>query len=198
MVSGKITLLEKTLFGRQKAETVEDVFVYLLPQDDAAQVAVSDLEKHPLKVEWINQVNKTFSPRVVMVQKGSRVRFGNADPWFHNVYSREPTFNLGRYPRGFYKDQEFNETGVSHIFCDIHLDMHAIIVVVDTPLYQRVAPDGSFSIENVSSGTYTLNVWQERATFSPQIIIVQERDFSGLELIVEEQERKHINRKRIP
>lgn len=133
--------------------------VYLMAKDESTHQQLLERER---LVQWVNQSGKEFTPRLQIVQKNSKVRFGNADTFFHNVYSNDPEFNLGRYPKGFFREQEFTETGVTHLFCDIHPRMHAVILVVDTPLFATVTTDWTFEIGNVPDGDYTLVCWHMR------------------------------------
>ncbi len=191
-VSGMIEFHEKLLIGTKKASKVENVVVYLQPNDDKTKDILSH---YPIETVWLNQRNKTFIPHVIAVQKNGKVRFGNEDPWFHNIYSNDPKFNLGRYPRGFYKEQRFEKTGVFHIFCDIHPTMHGLIVVVDTPLYTyTINDDGSFAIPGVPPGNYQLVAWHERAGFTTQDITVGEKNIANLLINVTAKKRKSSSR----
>lgn len=159
-VSGRVDFYEKTLTGHRLLEKSAEVIVYLNPSDDPTKAKLADMPKQTV---WLNQKDKQFIPRVTVVQRGANVRFGNEDPWFHNVYSNKPKFNLGRYPRGFFKEQSFDDLGVKHIFCDIHPSMHAFILVVDTPLFAQVNDGGAFELEAVPAGTYQLTAWNNLA-----------------------------------
>ncbi|MBZ0254776.1 hypothetical protein K8I31_01855, partial [bacterium] len=148
-VSGRVDFYEKTLTGHHLVEETKEVIVYMTPSDDATKLILAEFPKETV---WLNQKDKKFVPSVTVVQRGAKVRFGNEDPWFHNVYSNNPKFNLGRYPRGFYKEETFDTPGLKHIFCDIHPSMHAFILVVDTPLHAHVEKDGSFKWDAVPAG----------------------------------------------
>ena len=116
-----------------------------------------ELRNKPLK---LNQKNKRFKPSVLPVIKGETVRIFNSDRVYHNVFSlsREKRFDVGRRPKGEYKDVTFNKTGVIDVFCDIHSNMHAIIVVMPKNTYDWVerSDSGNFTFENVPPGRYTL------------------------------------------
>lgn len=180
-VKGNVEFHEKTLTGHQKAETVEDVLVYLEADDDATRQKLAGM---PVVTVWLNQKDKEFIPRVLAVQTGGSVRFGNEDPWFHNVYSNDPRFNLGRYPRGFFKEQQFDEPGLSHVFCDIHPTMHAIILVVDTPLFAHVDDDGGFELKNAPAGSYRLTAWHNRAEPVSVAVMIGEAEPEPIRLVL--------------
>jgi plastocyanin len=112
----------------------------------------------------ILQQHKRFDPHVLAVPAGSIIDFPNLDPFFHNVFSMfdGKRFDLGLYEAGGSHSVTFESPGVCYIFCNIHPEMSAAIVVVDSPYYTMSNESGSFSIRNVPPGEYLLNVWHER------------------------------------
>jgi plastocyanin len=112
----------------------------------------------------LHQKDERFQPHVVAVMTGSTVQFPNDDPIFHNVFSlsRIATFDLGRYPAGDSKSVTFARAGVAQIFCHIHADMSAFVLVLDHPFF--VVPDasGHFVLDGVPPGDYKLMAWHER------------------------------------
>ena len=87
---------------------------------------------------------KRSSPRVVAVTRGSTVDFPNADPFFHNVFSLSSasTFDLGRYPMGRRKSATFTKPGLVKVYCHIHSQMSASILVLDHPYFAMPDLDG--------------------------------------------------------
>lgn len=112
----------------------------------------------------IEQKDEAFSPRVLVITKHSTVDFPNADGIFHNVFSLSgaASFDLGRYPRGETRSVRFDQSGVVRVFCDLHSDMSAFVVVLDNPFFAVPDADGSFSIDGVPPGEYSVVVWHER------------------------------------
>jgi hypothetical protein len=112
----------------------------------------------------LDQRGKRFIPHVVAVQRGSEVDFPNNDPFFHNVFSlyNGKRFDLGLYASGESRPVTFNRPGVSYIFCNIHPQMSAIVVALDTPYFGVTDRAGQVAIADVPEGRYTLRVWHER------------------------------------
>lgn len=112
------------------------------------------------------QKNRMFTPHLIVVPVGSDVFFPNADPFFHNVFSlfNGKRFDLGLYEAGTTKRVTFTHEGVSYIFCNIHPEMSAVVLVLSTPLYTTLEQGGTFSIRNVPAGTYEMHVWIEGLT----------------------------------
>lgn len=130
--------------------------VVFLSGTEAAAVA-------PMRAR-IEQRHEQFDPQVTVVTTGSTVEFPNADPYFHSVFSlsRAGTFNLGRYRSGESRSRQFNDPGIVKVFCEIHAQMSASIVVLDHPWFATPGADGTFSIVNVPAGERTVVAWHER------------------------------------
>ena len=114
----------------------------------------------------LTQKDKQFEPHLLVVPQGSEVQFPNKDPFFHNVFSLHEgvRFDLGLYESGTSKKVRFSKPGVSFIFCNIHPEMSAVIMVMSTPYYATTDESGSYTIADVPPGDYQLAVWYERAS----------------------------------
>jgi hypothetical protein len=118
----------------------------------------------PVRRTELRQEHETFVPHTLAITKGSSVDFPNADPFFHNVFSLSGagTFNLGRYPQGQSKGREFSKAGTVKVYCDIHSQMSATILVFDHPYFTIPELDGTFELPAVPPGEYTIIGWHER------------------------------------
>jgi hypothetical protein len=58
---------------------------------------------------------------------------------------------------------KFNRAGIVQVYCHIHADMYAAIVVTASPWYTRPAADGSFTLNNVPAGHYHFMTWHKVA-----------------------------------
>lgn len=112
------------------------------------------------------QKNKQFVPHVMAVEVGSVVAFPNHDPFFHNVFSlfNGKRFDLGLYEAGSTRSVHFDRAGICYIFCNIHPQMSAIVVVVDTPYFAVSNMQGDVLIPDVPAGRYTVNLWEEHCS----------------------------------
>lgn len=119
----------------------------------------------PEKPPQLVQRHKTFVPHVLIVPVGTRVEFPNKDPFFHNIFSLfdGKRFDLGLYEAGTTRTVLFDRAGVSFLFCNIHAEMSAVVVSVDTPYFGLSDRSGNIHIRNVPNGRYQMNVWFERA-----------------------------------
>jgi plastocyanin len=138
------------------------------PPSELANVVVSIKDAPPAAVPPVRtaiaQRDESFVPRVAAITRGSTVDFPNLDAYFHNVFSlsRGATFDLGRYPKGQSRARTFTRPGLVKVYCHLHSDMSATIVVFDHPFYAAPAADGSFTIPDVPAGSYRLSAWHER------------------------------------
>jgi plastocyanin len=139
-----------------RGEELREAVVYFRPRVPVAASA----GQYEMRMK-----GKRFEPAVLAVGQGSSVRFPNADPILHNVFS--PTgdnrFDLGVYGAGDGADHVFEEPGLVRVYCNVHHEMFAHILVLDTPHVTRPQLDGSFSLEGIDSVDGELFVWHERA-----------------------------------
>lgn len=147
--------------GAPERADLRDVVVWLSPV--GAREARPTGEARRFKID---QRDKTFHPHVLVVPVGSFVDFPNLDPIFHNVFSLfdGKKFDLGLYEAGTTRGVRFTRSGICYVFCNIHPDMSAVVVVVDSNLYATSAANGSVTISDVPPGRYRVSVWHERFT----------------------------------
>ncbi len=113
------------------------------------------------KIPQLVQKNKSFQPSLLVIPVGGKVEFPNHDPFFHNVFSlfEGKRFDLGLYESGTTRFVQFDKPGISYIFCNIHAEMSAVIVALNTPYYAISNVRGEISIPNVPPGRYQLQVF---------------------------------------
>jgi plastocyanin len=111
------------------------------------------------------QRHKTFEPHVLIVRVGTMVEFPNKDPLFHNIFSLYDgrRFDLGLYEAGTTRSVLFDRPGVSFLFCNIHAEMSAVVIAVDTPYFGLSDRSGNVIIPGIPDGRYRMNVWYERS-----------------------------------
>ena len=160
-VRGRVELIDK---GGRPATDLSDVVVFI----DGVKA-----RPRPTRVT-MTMKGKTFVPRVVVVAVGGAVDFPNEDPIFHNVFSvsGDNRFDLDLYKRPKSGSWTFQHPGVARVYCNIHPQMSAVVVVRDNPYFAKPAQDGAFSIPDVPAGRYTLKAWNERAAEVGREIVV--------------------------
>lgn len=142
--------------------------VYLDPAPRAAFDTREDVRPR------MDQRNETFVPHVLTIVAGTTVDFPNNDHTYHNVFSlsKTKTFDLGRYAVGRSKSVRFDRPGIVRVFCDIHSHMSAFILVFAHRYFALSEPDGTYRLENVPPGTYTVVAWNESAPLESRRVVV--------------------------
>ena len=138
----------------------------------------------PAMHRQIRQEHEAFVPRVVAVTRGSIIDFPNGDPFFHNVFSLSAasTFDLGRYPDTHSRSRQFTKAGLVKVYCHIHSQMSASILVLDHPYFAMPDDAGGFVLADVPEGEYSLVAWHERVGQQISKVSVQAGQASTVEI----------------
>jgi plastocyanin len=183
-VAGKVAITDAD--GKP---VVADAIVYVVgPKQDA----------DPNDVPKITQKDRTFVPDLVAVTVGGSVAFPNADSFLHNVFSQSPErkFDLGSFKKGESKTKDFTTLGVIDVYCNIHPEMAATILVLPNRLHTHVKADGSFAIDHVPEGTWKVFAYTRRAArpVSVQVTVANGADASVSFALVRGAEPEHLNK----
>lgn len=127
------------------------------------------------KQATIDQQVCKFRPHVLVTPPG-KITVLNSDGVLHNFRSastKNPPIN--RAQPGFRKQMEveLKQPEIVKVTCDAHPWMAAWIVVSDHPYVAVTDEKGTFTIENVPPGSYTLEVWQETLGTATQQVTVK-------------------------
>lgn len=143
-----------------RSAQVENIVVWLTPTDGRPLSPL--VPDQPLR---LTQHHKSFQPHLLVVPVGAVVQFPNHDPFFHNVFSLfdGKRFDLGLYEAGSTRNVSFDRPGISYIFCNIHAEMSAIVIALDTPYYGISDRRGELIIPRVPAGRYVMRTWSETA-----------------------------------
>ncbi len=141
----------------ERGKALPDAVVFLESRE-AKQLA------KPLQGSEIAQVGRQFIPSVLIVTTGTAVTFPNRDTVRHHVYSFSPVkkFELKLFAGTPANPVVFDKSGIAVLGCNIHDNMAAWVVVVDTPFYARTDSLGLAGLAEVPAGTYRLRVWHSR------------------------------------
>ena len=142
--------------GTVERGAVTDAVVYV------ETVPTNFVVENPVRrVPGLEQKDQRFVPRVLAIQSGTTVEFPNRDPVYHNVFSVSPAkrFDLGKYVKGQSRSVRFDKSGLVQVFCDIHSDMAAFILVLPHHVFTSPSADGRFALPALPSGTYRVRAW---------------------------------------
>lgn len=116
----------------------------------------------PAEPAVVDQRNLEFLPKVMPVLVGTTVEFHNDDAVLHNVFTPDKIadrFDLGTFPKGEVRSHTFDKAGAAVLLCNVHPEMEGYVLVVPTPYYAVTDAEGRYRLEEVPSGTYTVEVW---------------------------------------
>ncbi|MSP55085.1 MAG: hypothetical protein EXR69_05705 [Myxococcales bacterium] len=151
-ISGKVTVTEKGAPAKDPSGVVAYLVGYASPP--------------PKTPATLSQQNRQYSPSLLPVVVGQTVSFPNLDyDTSHNAFSLDPRFNLGQYRagRGAPPTQVFDTPGPVEIYCDIHPDMAATILVLPNASFATTGSSGTFTLPSVAPGTWELFAYDRRA-----------------------------------
>jgi plastocyanin len=119
----------------------------------------------PGQTPVMSQRGAKFAPDFLVVVVGQTVKMPNDDRLIHNVFSisAPKKFDLGHYSQGESRSVTFEKPGVIDLFCNIHENMHATIVVVPSTFFAVTDDAGHFVIRGVPAGNYTVRAYSPDA-----------------------------------
>lgn len=109
-----------------------------------------------------------FIPYLQVIPKKETLIIQNSDPVLHNINVREligrarrSLFNFGQPRKGQRVAQKIRPIRSPRIKveCEAHNFMHAWMFAADSPYYAVTKADGSFKINHVPPGEYTIKAW---------------------------------------
>jgi plastocyanin len=114
----------------------------------------------------LDQQGCTYVPHVIGIQVGQPLEIVNSDETLHNIHAmpkNNKEFNIGQPVKGLKTQRTFDAVEVMVPFkCDVHKWMNSYAGVLEHPFFAVSGPDGSFTIDGVPAGSYTVEVWHEQ------------------------------------
>lgn len=140
---------------------LENVFVHIkdgLDPDYSFEV--------PAEEVILDQRGCVYTPRVLGIRVGQTLKVLNSDPTMHNVHAlpmENLEFNKSTPVQGSSTTAVFTVPEVMVRFmCNVHGWMAAWVGVKEHPYFDVTGPDGTFTLEGVPPGTYTIEAWHEK------------------------------------
>jgi plastocyanin len=159
-----------------RVKDASNLVVWLTPI--GASPAPPAPQQSPSQIPQLVQKDKMFHPSLLVIPAGGKVEFPNRDPFFHNVFSLfdGKRFDLGLYESGTTRFVTFEKPGISFIFCNIHAQMSAVVVALDTPYYAVSDARGEIDMRDVEPGRYLMHVFHP--SVSPGTLHEAEREIT--------------------
>jgi plastocyanin len=152
--------------------TLKDVLVRIAPG------AVKGKFSAPEQTVDVKQQDCMYVPRVQGAVAGQVVTVENDDKTMHNVHTykgQETILNQGQ-PAGsppIKKDNVAAEPAVLKFKCDVHPWMSGFVIVTDHPFFHTTGTDGSFKLDKVPAGKYTLEAWHSKYGLKTATVTVE-------------------------
>ncbi|MFZ0772977.1 MAG: hypothetical protein WCA49_07880 [Candidatus Sulfotelmatobacter sp.] len=171
-LKGKVQL---TRSGR-RVKDASKLVVWLTPVGNTPAPATP--QQQSSQIPQLVQKDKSFHPSLLVIPAGGEVEFPNHDPFFHNVFSLfdGKRFDLGLYESGTTRFVQFDKPGISFIFCNIHAQMSAVVIALNTPYYAISDAHGDLSMKDVAPGRYLIHVFHP--SVSPDVLHAEEREIT--------------------
>ena len=135
------------------------------PAGDAVVTLRSDsvqrAEARAPETKIVDQRDETFLPYVEIFRPGDSVVFRNSDTTRHHVYSfaAAKSFEFVIAPGDSAPPVVLDRVGEIPVGCNIHDQMITHLYVSDAPWLVRTKADGRAVFDNLSAGTYKVDVW---------------------------------------
>ena len=169
--AGDIRVAVSVLTPEKKTVPGAGAVVWIVDAAAAKQAAAS-----PSVRPKIASKSKRFDPHVAVVPAGGTVQFPNLDGIYHNVFSlsEKARFDLGLYRNGASRTMTFESPGTVKIYCNIHPQMAAVLVVIDGAIWTQAGEDGTAVLSRVPAGRATVRVWDEKGGDFTGVVDVRE------------------------
>jgi plastocyanin len=140
---------------------VDQVAVTVMPATGAVPAAP--------KPAIMDQKNRAFVPRVLVVGVGTSVDFPNNDSVSHQVYSFSPAkrFQLPLYKGAAHPPITFDQPGLVVLGCNIHDSMVGYIYVTPAPYFGTTDASGALTLKDLPKGDYQVAVWSPYIADAP-------------------------------
>jgi plastocyanin len=109
----------------------------------------------------MDQRDRAFLPRVLVVSVGSQVEFPNNDSVSHQVYSFSPAkrFQLALYKGESHPPVTFDQAGLVVLGCNIHDSMVGYIYVTPARYFGTTDASGTLKLKDLPTDGYQIVVW---------------------------------------
>jgi len=135
--------------------TLPNAFVYLKN--------VSGSFMPPTTPVILNQKDCMYLPHVLGVMVGQPLKIVSSDPTTHNIHfmsTQNTNFNQTQPPGAPPIIHKFARPEIMiMVHCNEHPWMSAYVAVTTNPFYSITGAEGTFTIQNVPPGEYTLGSW---------------------------------------
>jgi plastocyanin len=140
----------------------------------------------PTEKKVLDQKGCQYFPHVQGIQVGQPLEIKNSDATLHNIHAL-PASNQEFNQSQPFQDQKFDKVFdkpeiMVPIKCDVHPWMNGYVGVVSHPYYAVSSEDGTFKIEKLPPGNYTIEAWHEELGTQTQQVTVDPNGTATMDL----------------
>jgi plastocyanin len=147
--------------------SLEDVIIYISAGDKPSSA--------PSQAVRYDQRGCQYLPHVAILQTGQPLEIYNLDKTSHNIHplaKANPEWNKSQPPGSPPLKESFAKAEFIPVKCNIHPWMHGYFAVLNTSHATASGEDGTYSLQGLPPGKYTVTAWHERfGTQSQEVTI---------------------------
>jgi plastocyanin len=125
-----------------------------------------------------------FTPQVLAVTVGSKLRFRNRDRVFHSPFgvSSAGRVEFGSLAPGARIEVRFDHPGINNLFCQLHPGSAGFVIVCPNWFHTRPSATGDYALPPLPRGSYIVHAWHPRLREIRRSVEVTGRDIVRFDL----------------
>ena len=127
-----------------------------------------------------------YEPHVLALQANQPVEVTNDDSTTHNIHplpANNREWNKAEIP-GSKIEESFARPEIAiPVKCNVHPWMRGYVAVFKHPFFAVTGKDGSFTLNNLPPGTYTIQAWHEKLGTTTQRITIGANESKNIDFM---------------
>ena len=140
----------------------------------------------PAEFAKLDQEGCVYEPHVLGLMLGQKLEISNSDTVNHNIHADSTVneaWNVTEPPRAERRMTRFSKQEIMFpVTCGVHPWMRSYLAVVSHPFFAVTGDDGSFKLNGVPPGTYTVEAVHERYGKKEMRIVMGPKESKDLEI----------------
>jgi hypothetical protein len=140
----------------------------------------------PTQPVVVEQKGCMYQPHVLAVRANQPLQVVNDDPTSHNIHptpANNREWNKAEAPGSKMEEAFAREEIAIPVKCNVHPWMRGYVAVFKHPFFAVTGKDGSFDLNNLPPGTYTIKAWHEKLGVSTQTITIGANETKELSFV---------------